>query len=78
MQAIIGAFIHLEIRNIKLNIFNLFLQKIYCGNIGVEFMFINNLEQCDWIKKRFETPGVMSMTNDEKRTLMARLVRSTR
>lgn len=41
-------------------------------------MFINNLEQCDWIKKRFETPGIMAMTNDDKRTLMARLVRSTR
>ena len=41
-------------------------------------MFINNLEQCDWIKKRFETPGVMEMTAAEKRTLMARLIRSTR
>lgn len=41
-------------------------------------MFINNHEQCDWIKKRFETPGVMNMTNEEKRTLMARLIRSTR
>ncbi|ELU17896.1 hypothetical protein CAPTEDRAFT_171283 [Capitella teleta] len=54
------------------------LEGIYCSHIGVEFMFINNLEQCDWIKKRFESPGVMSMTKDEKRTLMARLVRSTR
>lgn len=54
------------------------LEDIYCKTIGVEFMFINNLEQCDWIKKRFETPGVMAMTNDEKRTLMARLIRSTR
>ena len=41
-------------------------------------MFINHLEQCDWIKKRFETPSVMEMTNDEKRILMARLIRSTR
>ncbi len=54
------------------------MQSIYCNHIGVEFMFINNLEQCDWIKKRFETPGVMTMTSDDKRTLMARLVRSTR
>jgi len=53
------------------------LQDIYCKNIGVEYMFINNLEQCDWIKKRFEMPGVMDMTRDEKRTLMKRLIRST-
>jgi len=41
-------------------------------------MFINNLEQCDWIKKRFETPGVMEMSSQDKRTLIARLIRSTR
>lgn len=41
-------------------------------------MFINNLEQCDWIKKRFETPFVMKLSNQEKRTLMKRLIRSTR
>jgi len=40
-------------------------------------MFINNLEQCDWLKKRFEMPGIMAMTRDEKRTLMKRLIRST-
>jgi 2-oxoglutarate dehydrogenase E1 component len=40
-------------------------------------MFINNLEQCDWLKKRFEMPGVMELTNEEKRTLVKRLIRST-
>ena len=41
-------------------------------------MFINNLEQCDWIKKRFETPGVMTLTKEEKRRLLTRVLRSTR
>lgn len=41
-------------------------------------MFINDLEQCQWIRRKFETPGVMQFTNEEKRTLLARLVRSTR
>ena len=40
-------------------------------------MFINNLEECDWLKKRFEMPGVMDLTKEEKRTLMKRLIRST-
>lgn len=53
------------------------VKKIYCGRIGVEFMFINNLEQCDWLKKRFEIPGIMEMTSSEKRTLMKRLIRGT-
>jgi len=30
-----------------------------------------------WIKKHFETPGVISLTDEEKRTLLARLIRST-
>ena len=43
---------------------------------GVEFMFINNLEQCDWIRKQFESPGIMQMTKEDKRLLLARLTRS--
>ncbi|KAM5203786.1 2-oxoglutarate dehydrogenase complex component E1 isoform 3-T3 [Hipposideros larvatus] len=54
------------------------LEMAYCQHIGVEFMFINDLEQCQWIRRKFETPGVMQFTNEEKRTLLARLVRSTR
>ncbi|MGH0131136.1 UNVERIFIED_CONTAM: hypothetical protein FKN15_045102 [Acipenser sinensis] len=54
------------------------LETSYCGHIGVEFMFINNVEQCQWIRQKFETPEIMKFTNEEKRTLLARLVRSTR
>ncbi|CAH2274958.1 2-oxoglutarate dehydrogenase, mitochondrial isoform X1 [Pelobates cultripes] len=54
------------------------LETAYCQHIGVEFMFINDLEQCQWIREKFETPGIMQFTNEEKRTLLARLVRSTR
>ncbi|XP_044775907.1 2-oxoglutarate dehydrogenase, mitochondrial isoform X1 [Neomonachus schauinslandi] len=54
------------------------LEMAYCRHIGVEFMFINDLEQCQWIRQKFETPGVMQFTSEEKRTLLARLVRSTR
>ncbi|NXF40851.1 ODO1 protein, partial [Nyctibius bracteatus] len=54
------------------------LEMAYCQHIGVEFMFINDLEQCQWIRQKFETPGIMQFTNEEKRTLLARLVRSTR
>lgn len=54
------------------------LQMAYCQHIGVEFMFINDLEQCQWIRQKFETPGLMQFTLEEKRTLLARMVRSTR
>ncbi|XP_076846486.1 oxoglutarate (alpha-ketoglutarate) dehydrogenase a (lipoamide) isoform X2 [Brachyhypopomus gauderio] len=54
------------------------LEMAYCQHIGVEFMFINDLEQCQWIRQKFETPGVMQFSPEEKRTLLARMVRSTR
>ncbi|XP_041646191.1 2-oxoglutarate dehydrogenase-like, mitochondrial isoform X2 [Cheilinus undulatus] len=54
------------------------LETSYCGHIGVEFMFINNVDQCQWIRQKFETPRIMQFTNSEKRTLLARLIRSTR
>ncbi|KAF6023589.1 hypothetical protein EB796_018093 [Bugula neritina] len=53
------------------------LEKVYCQTIGIEYMFINDLEQCNWLRKRFETPGCMTLSQDEKRTLIARLVRSS-
>ncbi|XP_015124191.1 2-oxoglutarate dehydrogenase, mitochondrial isoform X2 [Diachasma alloeum] len=53
------------------------LENAYCGHIGVEFMFINSLEQCNWIRQKMETPGVMEVTNDEKRLILARLTRAT-
>ncbi|XP_021107593.1 2-oxoglutarate dehydrogenase-like, mitochondrial isoform X2 [Heterocephalus glaber] len=34
--------------------------------------------ECQWIRQKFETPGVMQFSNEEKRTLLARLVRSMR
>ncbi|XP_028318021.1 2-oxoglutarate dehydrogenase, mitochondrial isoform X2 [Gouania willdenowi] len=54
------------------------LEMAYCQHIGVEFMFINDLEQCQWIRQKFETPGVLQFAHEEKRTLLARMIRSTR
>nr|XP_033502855.1 2-oxoglutarate dehydrogenase, mitochondrial isoform X1 [Epinephelus lanceolatus] len=54
------------------------LEMAYCQHIGVEFMFINDVEQCQWIRQKFETPGVMQFSLEEKRTLLGRMIRSTR
>ncbi|XP_063914739.1 2-oxoglutarate dehydrogenase complex component E1-like isoform X6 [Zophobas morio] len=53
------------------------LELTYCRHIGVEFMFINSLEQCNWIRQRLETPGAMEIGADEKRLILARLTRAT-
>ncbi|XP_025419008.1 2-oxoglutarate dehydrogenase, mitochondrial isoform X3 [Sipha flava] len=53
------------------------LENTYCRSIGVEFMFINSLEQCNWIRQRMETPGIMEMDKEQKRRILARLTRAT-
>lgn len=52
------------------------LENAYCRSIGVEFMFINSLEQCNWIRKRIETPGAMELDAEAKRLLLARVTRA--
>src|SRR6218665_3000354 len=52
------------------------LEDTYCRHIGVEYMFINNLEQCQWIREKIETPGIMQLSPEKKKTLLARLTRS--
>ncbi|XP_028154178.1 2-oxoglutarate dehydrogenase complex component E1 isoform X2 [Diabrotica virgifera virgifera] len=52
------------------------LELTYCRHIGVEFMFINSLEQCNWIRQRLETPGVTDLTPENKRLILARLTRA--
>lgn len=52
------------------------------------YMFMPKFQQmaivsCDviagnWIRERIEPPGIFQMTDEEKRILLARLVRSTR
>ncbi|XP_033644235.1 2-oxoglutarate dehydrogenase, mitochondrial-like isoform X1 [Asterias rubens] len=54
------------------------LEDTYCRSIGVEYMFINDRDQCDWIRQRFETPGIMQFTKMDKRLILERLIRSHR
>nr|XP_057913516.1 2-oxoglutarate dehydrogenase complex component E1-like isoform X2 [Doryrhamphus excisus]XP_057913517.1 2-oxoglutarate dehydrogenase complex component E1-like isoform X2 [Doryrhamphus excisus] len=54
------------------------LEAAYCQHIGVEFMFINDVQQCQWIRHKFESPGILHFSAEEKRTLLARMVQSTR
>ncbi|XP_046664712.1 2-oxoglutarate dehydrogenase, mitochondrial isoform X3 [Homalodisca vitripennis] len=53
------------------------LENTYCRHIGVEFMFINSLEQCNWIRQKLETPGCMEMDTNQKRLILARITRAT-
>lgn len=65
-------------RSLKLKEIIRRLEQIYCDKIGVEYMFINNRTQCDWIREKFETPRIMELTEWEQRLTWERLLRATR
>ena len=49
------------------------LQQTYCGTIGVEYMHIGSVEQCNWIRERVEHPSFLSTDTDKKIHLFERL-----
>jgi 2-oxoglutarate dehydrogenase E1 component len=52
----------------------LHLQKLYCRDIGVEFMHITNKEQRDWFKERYErTADKISYPLDKTKRILTKL-----
>ncbi|EFA82517.1 2-oxoglutarate dehydrogenase [Heterostelium album PN500] len=49
------------------------LKQTYCGNVGVEYMHIQDREMCDWIRENFETPQAPEYKHDEKVKILERL-----
>ena len=54
------------------------LNKVYSRSIGLEYMYINNFDKCNWIRQQFEHPDVGNLTVDEKKRTLKRLIRATR
>lgn len=54
------------------------LQRTYCRSIGLEYMFINNLDKCNWIRKKFEPPTAGLLNREDKQRTLKRLIRATR
>lgn len=53
------------------------LESVYCHHIGAEFMYLDSLEERDWIRKRLETPGTMDITADKQKIILKWLVMAT-
>lgn len=49
------------------------LQQTYCGTIGVEYMHIGSVEQCNWIRERVEHPSFLECDREKKIHLFERL-----
>ncbi|XP_030747963.1 2-oxoglutarate dehydrogenase-like, mitochondrial isoform X2 [Sitophilus oryzae] len=63
-------------RSLPLNQIIKRLELAYCRHIGIEYMHINDVEQCNWIRENFETPNVVMLKKPEKKLLLKRLARA--
>ncbi|EFA10391.1 2-oxoglutarate dehydrogenase complex component E1 [Tribolium castaneum] len=52
------------------------LELAYCRHIGVEYMYIDDLEQRDFIRRRMEAPGVLNQSTVQKKLTLTRLIRT--
>ncbi|MFV0256488.1 2-oxoglutarate dehydrogenase E1 component [Candidatus Liberibacter solanacearum] len=51
------------------------LSRLYCSNIGMEFMHIINSKERDWIRDVFENPDFSNkLSNDERKSILNKLV----
>ena len=50
-----------------------FLKKVYTGSVGVEFTYINNQEQLDWMTRAVETDLQQPATLEEKKKILQKL-----
>lgn len=53
------------------------LERVYCHKIGLEFMFMTDIDQVNWMKEKFETPHAHEFTKEQRLLILERLTRAT-
>eukprot|EP00126_Sphaerothecum_destruens_P007128 Sdes_comp19697_c0_seq1m11614 len=54
------------------------LEETYCSTIGFEYMHIYDRDQCNWIREKIELEQKFKFSNEQKKTILARLIRADR
>ncbi len=49
------------------------LKKLYTGNIGIEYTYINDYDTCMWVQKEFETLQELTLSISEKKRILEKL-----
>lgn len=50
------------------------LEKVYCNTIGIEYMHIQDREEANWLRARFEVDNRAQFSKEEKLNLLDRLL----
>src|SRR5690606_23475302 len=49
------------------------LQKLYAGDVGIQFTYINNPAKCAWVQQAFEAMMEKDLTYDERKRVLEKL-----
>ncbi len=49
------------------------LKKLYTGDVGIEYTYINNYDTCMWVQHEFEAMQEQELTLDEKKRILEKL-----
>jgi len=53
------------------------LEKIYCGSIGIEYMYIRSPERLDWIRNRIEMFNSFKFSTEQKKQIFSKVNEAT-
>ncbi len=62
-----------EIEHTKLRDIVSYLQRIYCGNVGIEYTYINNEEICKWVGVEYEKAMAVTLPLEKKKRILEML-----
>lgn len=54
------------------------LEDTYCQSIGLEYMYINSHDKCNWIRQKFEDPKEKKLPIDDIERAVKRLLRASK
>lgn len=66
-----GAFVGMG--KAKLNDIIAKLKKLYAGDVGIEYTYINNYDTCMWVQREYEAIQQQELSLDEKKRILEKL-----
>ncbi|XP_019700925.1 2-oxoglutarate dehydrogenase, mitochondrial-like [Harpegnathos saltator] len=52
------------------------LNKVYCGHLGLEYTYIHDLNVLDWLRDKFEVPGVWELPAEYRKWIWMNIMRA--
>ncbi|RLU22182.1 hypothetical protein DMN91_006563 [Ooceraea biroi] len=52
------------------------LNQVYCGHLGLEYLYIHDLHTLDWLREKFEIPGAWELPAEHRKWIWMNIMRA--